>query len=47
VIEAFRHDGDVYVAGVQWHPEYHVGDNARLLSGSPLLADFMAACAKG
>jgi gamma-glutamyl-gamma-aminobutyrate hydrolase PuuD len=32
------------VAGVQWHPEFHVGDNSRLLSGTPLLADFMAAC---
>jgi putative glutamine amidotransferase len=44
VIEAFRHCGDVYVAGVQWHPEFHVGDNAHLLAGTPLLADFMAAC---
>jgi gamma-glutamyl-gamma-aminobutyrate hydrolase PuuD len=32
------------VAAVQWHPEFHVGDNAHLLSGAPLLADFMAAC---
>jgi hypothetical protein len=29
---------------VQWHPEFHVGDNAGLLDGAPLLADFMAAC---
>lgn len=44
VIEAFRRTGDVYVAGVQWHPEFHVDDNAHLLDGAPLLADFMAAC---
>ena len=44
VIEAFRHGGGPYVAGVQWHPEFHVGDNSHLLSGTPLLADFMAAC---
>ncbi len=44
VIEAFRHRGDVYVAAVQWHPEFHVGDNASLLPGAPVLTDFMAAC---
>jgi putative glutamine amidotransferase len=44
VIEAFRRTGDVYVAGVQWHPEFHLGDNSHLLDGAPLLADFMAAC---
>jgi putative glutamine amidotransferase len=44
VIEAFRHLGGVYVAGVQWHPEFHLGDNAQLLDGAPLLAEFMAAC---
>jgi len=44
VIEAFRHTGEAYVAGVQWHPEFHVGDNAHLLSGAPLLADLMSAC---
>ncbi len=44
VIEAIRHDGPTYVAAVQWHPEFHVGDNAHLLSGAPLLADFLAAC---
>lgn len=44
VIEAFRCDGRHYVVGVQWHPEFHVGENAALLSGAPLLAEFMAAC---
>jgi len=45
VIEAFRRSGEPYVAGVQWHPEFHLGDNAHLLPGAPLLTDFMAACA--
>jgi putative glutamine amidotransferase len=44
VIEAVRHGGNGYVAAVQWHPEFHVGDNAHLLAGAPLLADFLAAC---
>jgi len=44
VIEAFRHTGEAYVAGVQWHPEFHVGENAHLLDGAPLMADFMTAC---
>ena len=44
VIEAIRRSGEAYVAAVQWHPEFHVGENAHLLDGAPLLADFMAAC---
>ncbi len=44
VIEALRRGGAPYVAGVQWHPEFHLGDNAHLLCGAPLLADFLAAC---
>jgi putative glutamine amidotransferase len=44
VIEACRRSDGPYLAGVQWHPEFHVGDNAHLLDGAPLLADFLAAC---
>lgn len=49
IIEAIRHDsarGTVksYVAGVQWHPEFHDWRKAELLSGDPLLEDFLAAC---
>lgn len=44
VIEAIRLGSDGYVAAVQWHPEFHVGDHAHLLAGAPLLTDFMAAC---
>jgi len=48
VIEAIRYDnrrGPVrsYVAAVQWHPEFHDWNNASLLSGDPLLADFLGA----
>jgi len=48
VIEAIRYDnarGPVrsYVAAVQWHPEFHDWNNASLLSGDPLLADFLNA----
>jgi putative glutamine amidotransferase len=44
VVEAIRRDAGPWVAAVQWHPEFHVGDNAHLLDGAPILADFMAAC---
>jgi len=48
VVEAIRYDnrrGPVrsYVAAVQWHPEFHDWNNPSLLSGDPLLADFLAA----
>jgi putative glutamine amidotransferase len=48
VIEAIRYDrtrGPVqsYVAAVQWHPEFHDWNNAALLSGDPLLTDFLNA----
>ena len=48
VIEAIRYDntrGTVqsYVAAVQWHPEFHDWTDPKLLSGDPLLADFLAA----
>jgi putative glutamine amidotransferase len=43
IIEAFRRDGPAYVAGVQWHPEFHDPADSRLLDGDPILADFLAA----
>ena len=48
VIEAIRYDtsrGPIqsYVAAVQWHPEFHDWTNSSLLSGDPLLTDFIAA----
>lgn len=42
IIEAIRGKGSVFVAGVQWHPEFHAQDEA-LLSAEPLMNDFLAA----
>ncbi|HUG21822.1 gamma-glutamyl-gamma-aminobutyrate hydrolase family protein [Piscinibacter sp.] len=42
VIEAIRARGSAFVAGVQWHPEFHSA-NAELLSGEPLLDAFLSA----
>jgi putative glutamine amidotransferase len=43
VIEALRHEGPQYVAGVQWHPEFLHGRNDGVLDAAPLLADFLQA----
>lgn len=48
VIEAVRYDNErgpikSYVAAVQWHPEFHDWRDPHLLSGDPLLADFLGA----
>ncbi len=42
IVEAIRAKGTSFVAGVQWHPEFHFQDSA-LLSGEPLMKDFLAA----
>ena len=42
MIEAIRARGSSFVAGVQWHPEFHFKDPA-LLSGEPLMNAFLAA----
>lgn len=42
VIEAIRARGSAFVAGVQWHPEFH-GGQPELLSGDPLLLAFLRA----
>jgi putative glutamine amidotransferase len=44
-VEAIRASGERYVAGVQWHPEFHAANRA-LLDSAPILQDFLAA-AKG
>jgi putative glutamine amidotransferase len=44
LIEAFRRADGPYVAGVQWHPEFHVGAAEPLLDGMPLLREFLQAC---
>lgn len=45
VVEAIRARGAVFVAGVQWHPEFSAM-NPSLLSGAPLLDAFLAASAQ-
>ena len=42
VIEAIRHQGDAWVAAVQWHPEFHRPDLG-VVDDTPLLRDFLQA----
>lgn len=42
VVEAIRWTGPSYLAGVQWHPEYHDPTDAQVLSGRPVLDAFLA-----
>lgn len=43
VVEAIRGTGPGYVLGVQWHPEFHVPGDARLLDSAPILDEFLRA----
>ncbi|MBU6261052.1 MAG: gamma-glutamyl-gamma-aminobutyrate hydrolase family protein [Burkholderiales bacterium] len=43
LIEAVRWSGPSFVAGVQWHPEFHPPGAADTLDDRPLLQDFLAA----
>jgi putative glutamine amidotransferase len=43
VIEAVRWRGPSFVAGVQWHPEFHQPDHPETLDDRPILTDFLAA----
>lgn len=42
LVEAIRARGSGFVAGVQWHPEFHAV-NPSLLSGDPMMAAFLQA----
>ncbi len=42
VVESIRARGSLFVAGVQWHPEFHYLDS-KLLPGEPLMRAFLAA----
>lgn len=42
IVEAIRWKGAGYVAGFQWHPEFH-GGGADLLDSAPIMLDFLAA----
>ncbi len=44
MVEAFRRTGGSYVAGVQWHPEFHDPADHSTIDDSPMLNDFLAAC---
>jgi gamma-glutamyl-gamma-aminobutyrate hydrolase PuuD len=43
VVEAIRGTGANFIVGVQWHPEFHDGRIAGLLSADPLLRAFLDA----
>jgi len=43
LIEAIRWTGPSFVAGVQWHPEFHDPTNPHTLDDRPMLADFLTA----
>jgi putative glutamine amidotransferase len=43
MVEAIRRPGEVYVAAVQWHPEFTPADRGELLDPRPLVEDFLAA----
>ncbi|NRF69056.1 gamma-glutamyl-gamma-aminobutyrate hydrolase family protein [Aquincola sp. S2] len=43
MIEAIRREGPGYVAGVQWHPEFHDPDDPAHFDDGPLLRHFLDA----
>jgi putative glutamine amidotransferase len=43
VVEAIRWAGPSYVFGVQWHPEFHEAAGMKLLDGTAILDEFIAA----
>lgn len=43
VVEAIRRDGEGFVYGVQWHPEFHWQHGSDLLSPEPLMRAFLEA----
>lgn len=45
VVEAIRRDGEGFVYGVQWHPEFHWQKGSELLSPEPLMRAFLNAAA--
>jgi putative glutamine amidotransferase len=43
MVEAIRRPGRSFVAGVQWHPEFHQPGDPATLDDSPILQDFLQA----
>jgi len=46
IVEAIRSRGSGFVAGVQWHPEFHGAHQPELLDPTPLIDDFLRAAAQ-
>jgi putative glutamine amidotransferase len=46
VVEALRLEGQRYVFGVQWHPEFHDPNDGTLIDSKPLLNDYLGAIAQ-
>jgi putative glutamine amidotransferase len=46
IVESIRWQGDSYVVGVQWHPEFHDPRNPDLLEGTPILNEFLTSARK-
>jgi putative glutamine amidotransferase len=46
IIEAVRGTGDSFIAGVQWHPEFHDGRDPSLLAADPLMRAFLDAASQ-
>ena len=44
LVEAIRRCGPGFVAGVQWHPEFHRPGDPSTLDDAPILQDFLQAC---
>jgi putative glutamine amidotransferase len=42
IVEAIRHTGSAWIAGVQWHPEFHRAADG-VVNDAPLLQDFLNA----
>ena len=43
MVEAIRKVGPGFVAGVQWHPEFHLPEDPQTLDDRPILQDFLRA----
>jgi putative glutamine amidotransferase len=41
IVEAIRREGDTYIAGVQWHPEFHAPDGKTHLDDQRIVMDFL------
>lgn len=47
IVEAIRLEGDRYVVGVQWHPEFQNRNDLTLINTKPLIDEFIAEARRG